>query len=52
MLKIRCYKCKKELDRPGAILLSPPLSFIDKSTVEKYHLCVECYKEISKLILK
>jgi hypothetical protein len=46
-IKPICDKCKKELDEFGAILLSPPDS---ENMVRKYHLCKECYDEISETI--
>lgn len=39
-----CDLCDKELTEMGAILLSPPV----KQDVKKYHLCLDCYQEISK----
>lgn len=38
-----CDKCKKELQTFGGILLGPP---DENSNVKKFHLCVDCYKEI------
>ncbi|MBU4082407.1 hypothetical protein KKB98_00425 [Patescibacteria group bacterium] len=42
-IKPKCNKCKKELKKFGAILLSPPDK---KDLVKKFHLCQFCYKEI------
>ena len=53
MIKPICYKCCKELDRPGGILLSPPsIKFLDdikqveSDHVFKFHLCVSCYSKV------
>ncbi len=45
MIKPICNKCKKELTKFGAILLSPP---DENSKVDKIHLCVECYNVIER----
>lgn len=42
-----CDKCNNELRDYGAILLSPPS---EVATVDKFHICPDCYKEILKLI--
>jgi len=47
-IKPKCDKCKKELGKFGAILLSPPDK---KMRVKKIHLCVSCYKNF-EIILK
>ena len=41
MLQLKCDRCGQQLDRPGALLFSPPQG--DGWLVEKHHLCVECY---------
>lgn len=41
----RCDRCKKELTDFGALLFSPPDK---KSSVKKFHLCKQCYKEVWK----
>jgi len=43
-IKPTCDKCGMELAEFGAILLSPP---DEKNMVRKFHLCKECYGEIS-----
>jgi len=43
-IRPKCDMCKKELKEFGGILLSPP----KKNIVKKFHLCVECYKKISR----
>ncbi len=44
-IKPVCSVCKNELEDFGAILLGPP----DKNDrVVKYHICKDCYKEMSK----
>lgn len=47
-IKPKCDKCNKELDEFGGILLSPPDI---KNRVIKYHLCLNCFKEIEKLLI-
>lgn len=44
-IKPKCDKCGKELTEYGAILFSPPNG---KNEVKKYHICVNCYKDIAK----
>ena len=39
-------KCEGKLRHFGAILFSPPK---EKHDVKKWHVCVECYKEIAKM---
>jgi hypothetical protein len=48
MLEIRCDKCRSELHEPGALVFSPPTS--QAWQVEKYHLCVDCWSEIERLL--
>jgi hypothetical protein len=43
-IKPICDKCKNELDEFGGILLSPP---DENNNVKKFHLCKNCYIEIS-----
>jgi hypothetical protein len=40
-LIIKCDKCKRELDVPGALLFGPP----ENDTCVKWHLCAFCYDE-------
>lgn len=42
-IKPVCLSCKRELEEPGAILLSPPDS---KGMIEKLHICVDCYRKL------
>ena len=39
MIKVNCYFCGKELNKPGAILLSPPVN----NVITKSHICCKCY---------
>ncbi len=53
MFKVDCAKCKKELFEPGALIFSPPEEKWDdfnRITVEKFHLCIECFKVITDII--
>lgn len=49
-IKVVCCICKKELDKPGALLFSPPyhdnLNVVDdkKDRCQKFHICKECYE--------
>jgi len=44
-MKFKCAMCKKELEKPGAIVLSPPsdAQHIDVCEVTKFHICCDCY---------
>jgi hypothetical protein len=41
MLELKCDKCGRELNQPGALLFSPPTG--NGWLVEKYHLCHDCW---------
>jgi len=45
MIKVSCAICKKELEKPGAIILSPPHDekFTEICDVTKFHICCDCY---------
>lgn len=43
-IRPKCDKCKKELKKFGALLFSPPV----KNVVKKFHMCVACWKKISR----
>lgn len=44
MIAVKCAVCGRELDEPGAILLSPP----DKNdNVVKFHLCIADYNNLT-----
>ena len=45
MLRILCDFCKKELEKPGGLIFSPPGT--DQEVV-KLHACCDCYKKIMK----
>jgi hypothetical protein len=49
MIKVICVKCKKELDKAGALLFSPPWK-PDVEITTKQHLCCECYEKIHNFI--
>lgn len=38
-LKINCYRCTRELEKPGALIFTPP---DEKDNCTKYHLCPDC----------
>ena len=42
-LTFECAKCHTELERPGAIVLSPPDEY---GRCTKYHICTDCFSDI------
>lgn len=52
----RCYKCRKDLEQPGALVFSPPLKTKsdanDLCSVEKYHICTNCFTLLLGWLLK
>lgn len=44
-INLQCDKCREELSDFGGILLGPPN---ENDEVKKYHLCKNCFKELSK----
>ena len=44
-LKFRCFRCKKPMKTPGALLFSPPAKIHqdDICEVQKLHICCSCY---------
>lgn len=55
-LKIECSSCHKPILVPSAILFSPPMEtnitrhMVDGTmTVNKYHLCLECYARVCRV---
>ncbi len=46
-LNIKCDKCGKELDEPGALVFSPPSNNKD---VMKYHICKTCWAKLADWI--
>lgn len=49
-LILKCNRCCSLLEKPGALLFSPPESLIDNGVLtdhcHKYHLCCDCYNDI------
>lgn len=43
MLKVKCDKCKKQLNKPGALIFSPPGI---ENNVLKFHICLACYSRL------
>lgn len=43
-----CACCKRPLEEPGALVLSPPDDADSYSTaiVTKYHICVSCFEKL------
>lgn len=51
MIKIKCYKCDKDLDELGALIFSHPLSdFPYVPEVHKYHICRRCFYKVMDFI--
>ncbi len=53
-VELRCFKCWKYLDKKGAVLFSPPIDFTSSDnvdTVQKFHLCAECFEIVMDLIM-
>ena len=51
MIKLKCDKCKQELNTYGGLAFSPPKEKLDGScdrAVEKIHLCTECWSKFFK----
>jgi hypothetical protein len=47
-MKFNCSICHDPLLTKGALVYSPPLNSTDiVDTVEKYHICVNCWKNLS-----
>ena len=47
MIKVNCIRCGYELDLTGALLFSPP---DDMDSVEKYHICRQCYYKVKEYL--
>ncbi len=48
-IKPKCDRCKKELNVPGALVFSPPVSVEQASSVTKFHVCDEgCFDAMVK----
>ena len=45
----KCDACGAELNEAGGILFSPPSN---ENTVNKYHVCKECYGDMEDLLGK
>jgi hypothetical protein len=45
---IHCAFCDRELDKPGALLISPPQPGSNRihTNVIKMHLCCSCYEQL------
>ena len=46
-MKLICFMCEEEFDELGALVFSPPLvELAETTTVEKFHVCPECWKHL------
>lgn len=53
MIKVICAKCRKELIKPGALIISSPVTGNSISTtVVKLHLCKKCEKLLDYWLLR
>lgn len=54
-MKVDCYTCLKELDKKGALIISPP-SLNKKGRpydrVKKYHMCCDCFENLESAMSK
>ena len=46
-LSITCDFCLKELDKPGALLFSPPYG--EMGVVDKDHMCKRCFLLLTEI---
>lgn len=46
-LKIKCDVCGLTLQKPGALLFSPPVG----RKCEKYHACVKCWERVVQHVI-
>jgi hypothetical protein len=46
--KIWCKRCKREINQPAALVISPPEP---GDLVAKYHLCVGCFIEVKNWMI-
>lgn len=37
-----CYRCREELERPGALAFEPPINGLCR----KFHICWDCWPDI------
>lgn len=52
MLELQCFRCNKELDKPGGLLFGPTKEDpIYGELTSKIHLCAACYIRVLGLIL-
>ena len=52
-LSPKCDACKKELKEYGALLFSPPMGTPPKKNrTRKFHICVDCYNYIKRIMEK
>ena len=47
-MTIRCSKCGRILEVPGALVFSPP---DEDGACMKFHVCVECFKRLRDWLL-
>ena len=56
-IKVKCSFCNKELNKPGALLFSPPATYDLFSGLtrniemvcEKFHICQKCFEKIMEI---
>lgn len=45
-VKFKCFRCRKELCEPGALIFSPPNTNAEAAQVTKFHICVSCFGDL------
>jgi len=52
-INVSCSHCRKELNRPGALVFSPPDNYDESyifNNVKKFHICSDCWTDLAKWI--
>lgn len=53
MIQAQCFKCNKEIDDAGALLISSPFAFFSDNVfkVDKLHICRDCEKLVLDFLI-
>lgn len=46
MIRVDCHICEKELDSPGAVMITPP----NVNVCVKLHVCRPCWKQLGTIM--
>lgn len=49
-LIIKCNRCRAVIEKPGALVFSPPTTRRSVMVCGKYHLCTKCWDLLKSLI--